>query len=174
MALRWLLASLAWNVAVIGAYALLWRRRKDVAAHVYVHKGAIWSVWLSSWLFFLGYLAMGPMAVGLHAALIHPAALARAILAFLGLLACIYLAYLLVVYPFFASLRPALSKESLGFDWQLDVYVEDKVVSLVEETPMAPLILLGMGLAEVLKEAPREEWPELLKNLWLHYVPVVT
>ena len=95
-------------------------------------------------------------------------------LSLLGVLLVVYLGYLILVYPFFASLRPALSKESLGIDWQLDVYVEDKVSSLVEETPLAPLLLLDMGLAEALQDTPAREHQALLKSLWIQYVPVVT
>lgn len=95
-------------------------------------------------------------------------------LALLGALVAVYLAYLILVYPFFSSLRPALSKENFGIDWQLDIYVEDKVISLVEDTPTTPLVLLNMGLAEVLQETPLEERLGLLQNLWSQYIPVVT
>lgn len=174
MAGAWLYAYLAVAVAVLAAYAVLWPRRKDVSAYIYVHKGALWFIWLVSWAFLLLYLGAGPMAAGLARAVSGPYELARAMLSMLGILTAIYLTYLIIVYPFFASLRPSLSRESLGIEWQLDVHVEEKVAGLVEETPMAPLLLLDMGLAEALRETPPEERLTLLRSLWLQYVPVIT
>ena len=170
----WLLSYTSFVLAVLVAYALFWRSRRDLAAHIYVHKGAVWFVWLISWVFILAYLASRPMVNDLTRWIASPADLAKSMLSMLGVLLVIYLGYLILIYPFFASLRPALSKESLGIDWQLDVYVEDKISGLVEETPLAPLLLLDMGLAEALQDTPAQEHPALLKSLWIQYVPVVT
>ncbi|MGE5599704.1 MAG: hypothetical protein ACM3XS_10025 [Bacteroidota bacterium] len=170
----WILTYFAVAAVSIAAYALTWRRRRDVAAYVYVHKGAIWWIWLVSWAFGLAYLACrAPLAV-FFGEVSHPVDLAKAMLALLGILLAVYLAYLLVVYPLFASLRPAFSRESFGLDWQLDIYVEDKVTLLVEGLPTTPLLLLNMGLTEVLQETPAAEQTVVLRNLWHHYVPVVT
>lgn len=154
--------------------ALFWRRRRDLAAYVYIYKGAIWFVWITSWLFALAYMASRPTASGFLQAVTCPVRLAKATLWLLGSLIAVYLAYLIVVYPFFASLRPALSKEYLGIDWQLDIYVEDKVAGLVEEVPVSTMLVLHMGLAQVLRETKAEDQPALLANLWRHYIPLVT
>lgn len=171
----WILSYLAVMAALAAIYALTWRRRRDAAAHIYVHKGAIWLLWLVSWIFALAYLvSREPLSTRLWGEVFHPADLAKAMLSLLGILLAIYLTYLLVVYPFFASLRPAFSRESFGLDWQLDIYVEDKVTQLVEELPTTPLLLLNMGLAEFLQDIPAAERPAVLRNLWQQYVPVVT
>lgn len=170
----WILACLAVDAALLAAYAFTWRGRKDISAFIYVHKGAIWFIWFSSWALFLVYLGRGPMGAGLARAAGHPIELVRTMFALLGILFCIYLTYLIAVYPFFASLRPSFSKESFGLDWQLDIFVEDKIGSLVDDLPTTPLLLLSMGLAEALQETPPEERLDLLRNLWVQYVPVTT
>lgn len=162
------------DAGLLLAYALLWPRRKDVSAYIYVHKGALWYIWLSSWILLLARLGEGPLIDSLRRAAGSPQNLAIALLSLLGVLIAIYLTYLFVVYPFFASLRPSLSRESLGIDWQLDVFVEDKVMSLVEEAPFTPLLLLDMGLAGALRDLPADDRLALLQNLWRHYVPVIT
>lgn len=170
----WLLAYLALAISILAAGSLFWGRKADLAAYIYIYKGAIWFFWIASWLFFLIYLAARPASSGFIAAFSSPIKLGQSMLALLGTLVAVYLSYLVVVYPFFASLRPSLSKENPGIDWQLDIHIEDKVIGLLEEAPAAPLALLNMGLADALLETPPDERLAMIGNLWRHYVPVIT
>ena len=64
---EWLLGCLTFEAVGLVAYALFWRRRRDLAAHIYVHKGALWFVWLTSWSTFLsvsGHPAGGWISLG--------------------------------------------------------------------------------------------------------------
>ena len=120
------------------------------------------------------HLAGRPVSHGFIHAAHSPIELAKAMLAILGTVLVIYLIYLFTIYPFFASLRPSIAKDSFGIDWQLDVDVEEMINAIVEESATTPLLLLNMALADLLTETPVGEWNDFLKNIWLNYVPVVT
>ena len=169
----WVLAWAIFNALLISTYTLCWRKRRIVAAYVYIHKGAIWFTWITLWLFFLAHLAGRPVSHGFIHAAHSPIELAKAMLAILGTVLVIDLIYLYHL-PVFRFVAASISKDSSRIDWQLDVDVEEMINAIVEESATTPLLLLNMALADLLTETPVGEWDDFLKNIWLNYVPVVT